>query len=284
MSYEVNAESLLASLQKSLAMIIFDRESHVLRVNQNFAKTMEYEVDEMIGLHHRNFCLPEFATSPAYTDFWNSLRNGNAFQDKIVRVTKTGKRIVLEATYQPIFNESGDVEAIVKVATDITKRETVLRDGTSELMAMVEEMTANTDEVLLASERMTENMNHLNSETNTVKTFLTDIESVVDFVQHIASQSNLLGLNAAIEAARAGEHGRGFQVVANEIRNMADSSKKSSEEISELLASVSTSISTMVENLHTVTNQVQANFLSINELKRAYDHIAATTEKLAATI
>ncbi|WP_408646561.1 methyl-accepting chemotaxis protein [Tumebacillus avium] len=151
-------------------------------------------------------------------------------------------------------------------------------------MAMVEEMTANTDEVLQSTEHIMNNMKTLNLESETVKQYVDGIQSVLSFVQNIAAQSHLLGLNAAIEAARAGEQGRGFAVVAGEVRKMADSSKQSAEDISVQLTAISKSIATIMEQVAVITGQASTNFAAMNELKKSYDHIAETTEHLATSI
>ncbi|KPV43921.1 histidine kinase [Alicyclobacillus ferrooxydans] len=275
---------LFSTISKSLAMIVFNTQGRVIWVNENFAKAMEYEAEEMIGLHHRTFCFPGFVASAQYQQFWQDLRGGKEFQDKINRVTKNGKVIVLEATYMPIYNGEAAVQGIVKVATDITRRETVLRGSTAELMAMVEEMTASTDQVLSASSMIASNMKALNEQSEVVRGTVEDIQSIVSFVQNIASQSNLLGLNAAIEAARAGEHGRGFAVVADEVRKMADSSKISAKDISTRLATILGSITSMVNRMLEVTNQINENLEAVGELKKAHDHIAITTENLSSSL
>ncbi|MDQ0496147.1 methyl-accepting chemotaxis protein [Paenibacillus brasilensis] len=275
--------AVLSTIQNNLGMIMFDTQGQVTWSNELFASTMGYKVDEIVGIHHSQLCLQEFVSSHAYADLWSNLRQGRAFQDKIVRVTKDGRKLTLEATYMPILKED-HVQAVIKIATDITKRETVLQESTAELIAMVEEMTANTDEVLEASKLIVDHMAKLNTESAVVRDQLKSIQSVTSVVKDIASQSHLLGLNAAIEAARAGEQGRGFEVVANEVRKMAASSKLSAEDIFIQINEIAKAMSSMMQKIEDITDQISTNSDAMSELKKAYDHIAATTENLASSI
>ncbi|WP_123053829.1 methyl-accepting chemotaxis protein [Clostridium sp. JN-1] len=79
-------------------------------------------------------------------------------------------------------------------------------------------------------------------------------DEVINFVKGVASQTNLLGLNAAIEASRAGEHGRGFSVVASEIRKLSSSSSKSINEINEILVKINNSINNIAESISSTTD------------------------------
>ncbi|GAB5520793.1 MAG: PAS domain S-box protein [Rhodothermales bacterium] len=112
--------ALVAALNRSQAVIEFDLDGIILTANDNFLSAMGYTLDEIQGHHHRLFCTSEFAESDAYAEFWAHLRMGEYFSDEFKRVSKDGREVWIQATYNPILGMDGQPYKVVKFATDIT--------------------------------------------------------------------------------------------------------------------------------------------------------------------
>ena len=254
----------MRAIEGNLAIIEFGVDRQVRWVNPRFAKALAYSSSELCGLPHAKLCDRKFVQSAAYEKFWNGLLAGESFQDKIERIDKSGNRVWLEATYMPIQEEqSGEVIGVLKVATDITKRQQTMDQTIQDLqkLALALNVQAETGisrcqtiqrDIETVAEKTEGNVQSLES----FKKQTDAIHGMVTTIRGIASQTNLLALNAAIEAARAGEHGRGFEVVAKEVRKLSrhvDESiidvQASTEAITEGILEMGSGMKTTMDNI-----------------------------------
>ena len=115
--------SRIEAINRSNALIYFDLNGIILGVNDIFLEAMGYgkgNHDELIGKHHSIFVCEDYSRSLEYEKFWDILRSGKYYTGEFERRKKDGSLINLQSTYNPIFDESGKITKIMKVATDIT--------------------------------------------------------------------------------------------------------------------------------------------------------------------
>ncbi|MFA5121583.1 PAS domain-containing protein [Zavarzinia sp.] len=132
----VNLRRLYASIDRSQAVIEFSLDGDVLGANQNFLDLTGYRLDEIVGRHHRLFVDPTYAESRAYREFWEKLGRGQFDAGQYKRIGKGGKEVWMQASYNPVLDESGRPVKVVKFATDITATRILQANNEGQLAAL----------------------------------------------------------------------------------------------------------------------------------------------------
>lgn len=282
------SDLVVRALERNVAMIRFGMDRKVAYVNEVFANTMGYTVQDLLDMQHRDLCFESFANSPAYEQFWQALFSGQSFQDKIERKHASGEAVWLEATYMPIYDEQdSEIVGVFKIATDITQRQRSLTIVVQELERTSHGLNERAEVGIRRSRELLLNVDRIAeiSENNTMilkglQEQAKSIQGIVQTIRGIASQTNLLALNAAIEAAHAGPHGRGFDVVATEVRKLSNESSESTGRIQDSISGITREISQISDGINRIQSSIEEGQQQIRVTMDDFDDIVNYARKL----
>ena len=197
-------EGKLDAISKAQAMIEFNLDGTIVNANENFLKTLGYDLKEIQGKHHRMFCEGNYVNTNEYKLFWEKLNRGEFDAGQYKRVAKNGKEIWIQASYNPIFNSEGKVIMVVKFATDITAEKnkviefeghvTLLEKTANELEESARSLAENAKSMSVAAEKTSEQSCSASAAAEEVasgvQTVAASTQQMVAAIKEISKSSN----------------------------------------------------------------------------------------------
>ncbi|MBW9065154.1 PAS domain-containing methyl-accepting chemotaxis protein [Rhizobium herbae] len=219
----------LEAISRAQAIIEFTPKGDILTANENFLTTLGYQLSEIQGKHHAMFCEPGYTSSDEYRGFWARLASGKFVADEFLRIGKGGKRVYIQASYNPIFDMNGKVFKVVKFATDVTTRVGNVDQLASALNALSDgDLTQALDTPFLPTlEKLRVDFNSASSKLRgTLQTISQNAGAIAAASQQIQSASNDLSKRTEQQAASVEETAAALEEITTTV---ADSSNRAEE-------------------------------------------------------
>ena len=282
-TYEKQAAiGVLNAIDASYAFVEFDKLGNVLKANDNFLKLMEYTLEEIVGKNHKIFIDSKYSKTDEYRKYWVDLANGKSFNDTYKFISKTGKIVWLQSVYSPIKDETGRIEKIVKIATDITsatEASLATKNASNEVTRVLNSITKG-DFSQKYSINSSSDLKIMGDSLNkTIDVLLSQKESQIE--NHEASEE----VKRVISALAIGDLTYRYSIDSKgELKMMGESLNKTIEILNDLITKVITSADNLTEASQEISNSAQQLSKGVTNQANSVQEISSSMEEITANI
>lgn len=194
--------------------------------------------------------------------------------------------IALKAIGVPLMDNSGRVIGGFTIAKSL-KRQSEISDLAQNLSGALQQISSAINQISTGVQNAVDSNKKILDKVDEADNEAKNTDEVLNFVKNVATETNLLGLNAAIEAARAGDVGRGFTVVAQEIRKLSTSSNDSINQINTILKKIQSSVSSIAGSINENSSIFQEQAAALQQVTASLQELSTSAqvlEELAAKL
>ena len=221
----------IEAIDRSQAVIQFNLDGTIITANEAFVGAVGYELDEIVGQHHKIFVPQEDRESAEYKQFWDVLKEGKFHQGEFRRKNKAGEDLWIQATYNPILNAEGKPIKVVKFATDITDmvmrrltRQKAQQQISEDLGSVSEAVTTsknNSADAAIASTQASQNLQAVASGTEEMNTAIQEIATSMTRSRETADDAAEKVKTATVASEKFLEATRSMGQIVELIRGIA---------------------------------------------------------------
>ncbi|WP_051559070.1 methyl-accepting chemotaxis protein [Allorhizobium undicola] len=276
-------EAWLAAISRSQAVIEFRPDGTILTANENFCKATGYRLDEIVGRHHRMFCDATYASSPDYAQFWRRLAAGEFLADEFRRLTKDGRDLWIQASYNPILDTNGTVVKVVKFATDVTSRMVAIDQLGRSISALEHgDLTQTLNQPFVPTmEALRKNFNLALAKLNDTLANVSDSAcSISSNTREIASAAADLAQRTEQQAASIEEAAAALEEVTTTVREAAKRTQNMGKLVEQTRDNAEKS-GEVVSNTVAAMDEIEQSSRKISTILGVIDEIAFQTNLLA---
>jgi len=273
----------LSALSRSQAVIEFAPDGTILDANENFCSTLGYTASEIIGKHHRIFCDPAYTATPEYTAFWRDLAAGEFCANEFMRLSKTGNQVWIQAAYNPIMNDRGEVVKVVKFATDVTARMTAISTLAGSLRALAAgDLTRTLDTPFVPTmEQIRKDFNDVLAELrSTISAVENNARSIASGSAEIRSATNDMAQRTERQAASVEETAAALEEITTNVGEATQNASASAALVAETRTDVERS-GEIVTQAVTAMSAIETSSQEVSKIIGVIDEIAFQTNLLA---
>ncbi|AYD03386.1 PAS domain-containing methyl-accepting chemotaxis protein [Neorhizobium sp. NCHU2750] len=274
--YALDSAAKINAISRAQATIEFNTDGTIIGANENFLAALGYKLDEIVGRHHRIFVDQAYASSSDYARFWERLLSGEFVAGEFTRVSKGGRQVFIQASYNPVFDDNGRVIKVVKFATDVTQRVENVEQLASCLTKLADgDLSQTIERPFIAS------LEKLRTDFNAASRKLGNaMATVADNAQAIAASSNEVRIAADDLAQRTERQAASVEQTAAALEEITTTVKDSSHRAEESGSLVKTA-TTHAEHSGEIVRQAIQAMDAIENSSREISNIIGVIDEIA---